>query len=123
MIDAYPLIKDDWNLTSTERLLKEKIRHGISNDKLTQLLQSPTHIYSLVSDEKSDFNVNELPVDVQAALLGAGVDLFYVMTGEFAASDGSIKQQAFEYAISTLPAEQQHELRQRVRELPTGIGH
>ncbi|ECH1172540.1 hypothetical protein FPE53_25560, partial [Salmonella enterica subsp. enterica] len=66
------------------------------------LLQGPTHFCDLLSGNKSDFNINDLPTDVQAALLGAGVDLFYVMTGESAASDGSVKRQAFEYAISAL---------------------
>ncbi|EEG5675017.1 hypothetical protein G3G77_005019 [Salmonella enterica] len=123
MTDVYTHIKNDWNLTSAERLLKEKIRHGISNDLMAQLLQGPTHFCDLLSGNNSDFNINELPIDVQAALLGAGVDLFYVMTGESAASNGSVKQQAFEYAISVLSAEQQHELRQQVCGLPTGIAY
>ncbi|ECA3794666.1 hypothetical protein EKG95_23180 [Salmonella enterica subsp. enterica serovar Aqua] len=87
------------------------------------LLQGPTHFCDLLSSNKSDFNINELPTDVQAALLGAGVDLFYVMTGESAASDSSVKQQAFVYAISALSAAQQHELRQKVYGLPTGTAY
>ncbi|HFE7524635.1 TPA: hypothetical protein ACGAD2_005347 [Salmonella enterica subsp. enterica serovar Newport] len=123
MVDIHPLIKNDWSLTPTERLLKEKIRHRISNDLMAQLLRLPMNFYDLTSKEKTDFNVYELPVDVQAALLGAGVDLFYVITGEFAASDSSVKQLAFEYAISVLSVDQQHVLCQLVRDLPTGIAH
>ncbi|EDR2523025.1 hypothetical protein B7Q40_003700 [Salmonella enterica subsp. enterica serovar Java] len=50
---------------------------------MAQLLQDPTHFRDLLSGN-SDFNINKLPTDVQAAFLGAGVDLFYVMTGESA---------------------------------------
>ncbi|MGG6156971.1 hypothetical protein ACQSFC_25260 [Salmonella enterica] len=48
---------------------------------MAQLLQGPTHFCDLLSGNNCDFNINELPIDVQAALSGAGVDLFYVMTG------------------------------------------
>ncbi|EBC3893814.1 hypothetical protein FPC62_25865 [Salmonella enterica] len=67
---------------------------------MAQLLQGPTHFCDLLSGN-SNFNINELPTDVQAALLGAGVDLFYVMTCESDTSDGSVKQQAFEYAVNS----------------------
>ncbi|EBB7162613.1 hypothetical protein AAG674_002898 [Salmonella enterica] len=122
MTDVQLLIKNDWNLTPTERLFKEKARNGISDERMAQLLQLPTHFWDVVSS-KSDFNIHELPVNVQAALLGDGVDLFYVMTGEFAASDGSVKLRAFEYAISALPTDLQYELHQLVRALPTGIAY
>lgn len=122
MTDVYPHIKNDWNLTSAERLLKEKIRHGISNDLMAQLLRGPTHFCDLLSGNNCDFNINELPIDVQA-VLGAGVDLFYVMMGEFTASNGSVKQQTFEYAISVLSATLQDELRQQVCGFPTGIAY
>ncbi|MDJ6542889.1 hypothetical protein LEC33_24330 [Salmonella enterica] len=111
----------NWN--PAERLFKEKIRHRISNAQMAQLLQGSTYFCDLNSGNKSCFNINKLPVDVQAALLGAGVDFFYVMTGEYAASDGSVKRQAFDYAISTLPTTLQDEFRQQVCGLPTGIAY
>lgn len=88
---------------------------------MAQLLQGPTHFCDLLSGNNCDFNINELPIDVQAALSGAGVDLFYVMTG--GGEMPPVKQQTFEYAISVLSATLQDELRQEVCGFPTGIAY
>ncbi|EPZ4371118.1 hypothetical protein ACXMSV_002765 [Salmonella enterica subsp. salamae serovar 42:b:e,n,x,z15] len=104
-----------------ERLLREKKRLGISDERMAELLGLDAYFYYLVSDEKPDFRVYELSERVQIELLRAGVDLFYVMTGESRDSSDALKWHAFNYAISDLPPEKQQELFQVIGDVPKGF--
>ncbi|EAO1992697.1 hypothetical protein E0G79_23410 [Salmonella enterica] len=104
-----------------ERLLREKKRLGISDERMAELLGLDAYFYYLVSDEKPDFRVYELSERVQIELLRAGVDLFYVMTGESRDSSDALKWHAFNYAISDLPPEKQQELFQVIGNVPKGF--
>ncbi|EIW2893272.1 hypothetical protein MB878_004842, partial [Salmonella enterica] len=75
-------LKSDWDLTATERILKEKKRLGISDGQMAKILGLHIYFYYLIADEKPDFKVYEMSGEVQAALDNAGFDLFYVLTGE-----------------------------------------
>ncbi|EHW7085903.1 hypothetical protein K2U01_004593, partial [Salmonella enterica] len=74
--------KSDWDLTATERLLKEKKRLGLSDEEMAKILGLDSYFYYVVADEKPDFKVYEMSGEVQAALDNAGFDLFYILTGE-----------------------------------------
>ncbi|EGL6630120.1 hypothetical protein IMT69_002116 [Salmonella enterica] len=117
------MLSNDWWLSAMERLLREKKRLGISDDKMADMLGLDVYFYYLVSDEKPDFRVYELSERVQIELLYAGVDLFYVMTGESRDSSDALKWHAFNYAISELPPEKQQELLQVVGDVPKGFMH
>lgn len=106
-----------------ERLLREKKRLGISDERMAELLGLDAYFYYLVSDEKPDFRVYELSERVQIELLRAGVDLFYVMTGESRDSSDALKWHAFNYAISDLLPEKQQELFQVIGDVPKDFMH
>ncbi|EBZ4590197.1 hypothetical protein EBD92_14670 [Salmonella enterica subsp. enterica serovar Hato] len=115
------MLSNDWGLSAMERLLREKKRLGISDERMAELLGLDAYFYYLVSDEKPDFRVYELSERVQIELLRAGVDLFYVMTGESRDSSDALKWHAFNYAISDLPPEKQQELFQVIGNVPKGF--
>ncbi|EEM6846004.1 hypothetical protein DFQ87_03530 [Salmonella enterica subsp. enterica serovar Montevideo] len=115
------ILSNDWGLSAMERLLREKKRLGISDERMAELLGLDAYFYYLVSDEKPDFRVYELSERVQIELLRAGVDLFYVMTGESRDSSDALKWHAFNYAISDLPPEKQQELFQVIGNVPKGF--
>ncbi|EAP7475949.1 hypothetical protein FHA84_22715 [Salmonella enterica subsp. enterica] len=115
------MLSNDWGLSAMERLLREKKRLGISDERMAELLGLDAYFYYLVSDEKPDFRVYELSERVQIELLRAGVDLFYVMTGESRDSSDALKWHAFNYAISDLPPEKQQELFQVIGDVPKGF--
>lgn len=117
------MLSNDWGLSAMERLLREKKRLGISDERMAELLGLDAYFYYLVSDEKPDFRVYELSERVQIELLRAGVDLFYVMTGESRDSSDALKWHAFNYAISDLPPEKQQELFQVIGDVPKGFMH
>ncbi|HAT1685151.1 TPA: hypothetical protein I8Y21_005984 [Klebsiella oxytoca] len=117
------ILSNDWGLSSMERLLREKKRLGISDDKMADMLGLDAYFYYLVSDEKPDFRVYELSEQTQISLLRAGIDLFYVMTGESRDSSDALKWHAFNYAISDLSPEKQQELLQMVGDVPKGFAH
>lgn len=117
------MLSNDWGLSAMERLLREKKRLGISDERMAELLGIDAYFYYLVSDEKPDFRVYELSERVQIELLRAGVDLFYVMTGESRDSSDALKWHAFNYAISDLPHEKQQELFQVIGDVPKGFMH
>lgn len=117
------MLSNDWGLSAMERLLREKKRLGISDERMAELLGIDAYFYYLVSDEKPDFRVYELSERVQIELLRAGVDLFYVMTGESRDSSDALKWHAFNYAISDLPPEKQQELFQVIGDVPKGFMH
>ncbi|ECU9383728.1 hypothetical protein CKQ16_10290 [Salmonella enterica subsp. enterica serovar Newport] len=117
------MLSNDWGLSAMERLLREKKRLGISDERMAELLGLDAYFYYLVSDEKPDFRVYEMSEQVQIKLLRAGVDLFYVMTGESRDSDDALKLHAFNYAISDLSPEKQQELRQMIGNVPKGFVH
>ncbi|HGA9033463.1 TPA: hypothetical protein ACIT51_000127 [Salmonella enterica subsp. enterica serovar Java] len=104
-----------------ERLLREKKRLGISDERMAELLGLDAYFYYLVSDEKPDFRVYELSERVQIELLRAGVDLFYVMTGESRDSSDALKWHAFRYAISDLPPEKRQVLLEAIGDVPKGF--
>ncbi|HCM1915231.1 TPA: hypothetical protein N3A33_001092 [Salmonella enterica subsp. salamae serovar 28:r:e,n,z15] len=108
-------LNSDWDLTAMARLLKEKNRLDISNARMAKMLGLEPYFYSLVSDEKPDFKVYELPGEVLAALDSAGVDLFYVMTGEYSGDNYEIMLEAFDYAIADLSLEKQDDMRELVQ--------
>ncbi|HAU2961034.1 TPA: hypothetical protein JC757_004972 [Salmonella enterica subsp. diarizonae] len=115
------ILSNDWGVSAMERLLREKKRLGISDERMAELLGLDAYFYYLVSDEKPDFRVYELSERVQIELLRAGVDLFYVMTGESRDSSDALKWHAFNYAISDLPPEKQQELFQVIGNVPKGF--
>ncbi|HAF2160549.1 TPA: hypothetical protein G8N56_002051 [Salmonella enterica] len=115
------MLSNDWGLSAMERLLREKKRLGISDERMAELLGLDAYFYYLVSDEKPDFRVYELSERVQIELLRAGVDLFYVMTGESRDSSDALKWHAFNYAISDLSPEKQQELFQVIGDVPKGF--
>ncbi|ECG8630020.1 hypothetical protein MMG36_002369 [Salmonella enterica subsp. enterica serovar Newport] len=117
------MLSNDWGLSAMERLLREKKRLGISDERMAELLGLDAYFYYLVSDEKPDFRVYELSERVQIELLRAGVDLFYVMTGESRDSSDALKWHAFNYAISDLPPEKQQELFQVIGDVPKDFMH
>ncbi|EBH8587061.1 hypothetical protein R7725_004391 [Salmonella enterica] len=106
--------KSDWDLTATERILKEKKRLGISDGRMAEILGLTPYFYDLVSDEKPDFKVYEMAEDVQVALDKAGFDLFYILTGEHNSDNYEIMREAFEYAIADLSLDDQDDVRERV---------
>lgn len=75
----------------------------------------------MLADEEPDVRVYELSERVQIELLRAGVDLFYVMTGESRDSSDALKWHAFDYVISDLPPEKQQELFQVIGDVPKGF--
>ncbi|EHJ3657712.1 hypothetical protein J9T75_002931 [Salmonella enterica] len=103
--------KKDWDLTATERLLKEKKRLGISDDEMAKIPGLDSYFYYVVADEKPDFKVYEMSGEVQAALDNAGFDLFYVMTGEYRSENYERMLEAFDYAIQELPLDDQDDIR------------
>lgn len=103
--------KSDWDLTATERLLKEKKRLGLSDGQMAKILGLHIYFYYLIADEKPDFKVYEMSGDVQAALDNAGFDLFYVLTGEYRSENYERMLEAFDYAIQELPPEEQDNIR------------
>lgn len=117
------MLSNDWGLSAMERLLREKKRLGISDERMAELLGLDAYFYYLVSDEKPDFRVYELSERVQIELLRAGVDLFYVMTGESRDSSDALKWHAFDYVISDLPPEKQQELFQVIGDVPKDFMH
>ncbi|EMW3785874.1 hypothetical protein AAE115_001506 [Salmonella enterica] len=106
--------KSDWDLTATERILKEKKRLGISDERMAEILGLTPYFYDLVSDEKPDFKVYEMAEDVQAALDKAGFDLFYILTGEYNSDNYEIMLEAFDYALADLPLDEQGDMRELV---------
>ncbi|EMG6375240.1 hypothetical protein V5I26_004218 [Salmonella enterica subsp. diarizonae serovar 11:k:z53] len=104
--------KSDWDLTATERLLKEKKRLGLSDEKMAKILGLDSYFYYVVADEKPDFKVYEMSGEVQAALDNAGFDLFYILTGENNSENYEIMLSAFSYAIADLPVDEQIEMRE-----------
>lgn len=107
-------LKSDWDLTATERILKEKKRLGISDERMTEILGLTPYFYDLVSDEKPDFKVYEMAEDVQVALDKAGFDLFYILTGEHNSDNYEIMLEAFDYAIADLSLDEQDDIRELV---------
>lgn len=106
--------KSDWDLTATERILKEKKRLGISDGRMAEILGLTPYFYDLVSDEKPDFKVYEMAEDVQVALDKAGFDLFYILTGEHNSDNYEIMREAFDYALADLPLDEQGDMRELV---------
>ncbi|EJB4183822.1 hypothetical protein MTZ84_000616 [Salmonella enterica] len=104
--------KSDWDLTATERILKEKKRLGISDGRMAEILGLTPYFYDLVSDEKPDFKVYEMAEDVQVALDKAGLDLFYILTGEHNGDNYEIMLEAFDYALADLPLDEQGDMRE-----------
>lgn len=104
--------KSDWDLTATERILKEKKRLGISDGRMAEILGLTPYFYDLVSDEKPDFKVYEMAEDVQVALDKAGFDLFYILTGEHNGDNYEIMLEAFDYALADLPLDEQGDMRE-----------
>ncbi|HGB5308486.1 TPA: hypothetical protein ACIVON_002879 [Salmonella enterica subsp. enterica serovar Poona] len=107
-------LKSDWDLTATERILKEKKRLGISEERMAEILGLTPYFYDLVSDEKPDFKVYEMAEEVQVALDKAGFDLFYILTGEHNCDNYEIMLEAFEYAIADLSLDDQDDVRELV---------
>ncbi|EDQ6553159.1 hypothetical protein S675_001264 [Salmonella enterica subsp. enterica] len=107
-------INRDWDLTATERILKEKKRLGISDGRMAEILGLTPYFYDLVSDEKPDFKVYEMAEDVQVALDKAGFDLFYILTGEHNSDNYEIMRKAFDYALADLPLDEQGDMRELV---------
>ncbi|EBP3410376.1 hypothetical protein PG39_02325 [Salmonella enterica subsp. diarizonae] len=105
-------INRDWDLTATERLLKEKKRLRISDGRMAAILGIHVYFYYLITNEKPDFKVYELSGRIQAALDDAGFDLFYVMTGEYNSGNYEIMLEAFDYAIADLPPDEQDDIRE-----------
>ncbi|HGA5503395.1 TPA: hypothetical protein ACISZU_000171 [Salmonella enterica subsp. enterica serovar Potsdam] len=117
------ILSNDWGLSAMERLLREKARLGISDERMADMLGLDAYFYYLVSDEKPDFRVYELSEQTQISLLRAGIDLFYVMTGESRDSDDALKLHAFRYAISDLPPEKRQALLEAIGDVPKGFAH
>ncbi|EBV0925930.1 hypothetical protein RBW71_001051 [Salmonella enterica] len=109
-----PSPKGDWDLNSTKRLLKEKMRLGISDERMANMLGLHPHFYRLLCDEKPDIKIYELPGDILATLDNNGIDLFYVMTGEHSSDNYEIMLDAFNYSIQELPLDKQDEVRELV---------
>lgn len=107
-------LNSDWDLTATERILKEKKRLGISDGRMAEILGLTPYFYDLVSDEKPDFKVYEMVEDVQVALDKAGFDLFYILTGEHNSDNYEIMRKAFDYALACLPLNEQGDMRELV---------
>ncbi len=107
-------LNSDWDLTATERILKEKKRLGISEERMAEILGLTPYFYDLVSDEKPDFKVYEMAEEVQVALDKAGFDLFYILTGEHNCDNYEIMLEAFEYAIADLSLDDQDDVRELV---------
>ncbi|EKG9614499.1 hypothetical protein O5P98_004328 [Salmonella enterica] len=105
-------LNSDWDLTATERILKEKKRLGISDGRMAEILGLTPYFYDLVSDEKPDFKVYEMAEDVRVALDKAGFDLFYILTGEYSSDNYEIMLEAFDYAIADLPLDEQGDIRE-----------
>ncbi|EEG5392176.1 hypothetical protein G3D91_002572 [Salmonella enterica subsp. enterica] len=106
--------KSDWDLTATERILKERKRLGISDGRMAEILGLTPYLYDLVSDEKPDFKVYEMAEEVQVALDKAGFDLFYILTGEHNSDNYEIMLEAFDYAIADLSLDEQDDIRELV---------
>lgn len=103
--------KSDWDLTATERLLKEKKRLGLSDSQMAKILGRHIYFYYLIADEKPDFKVYEMSGEVQAALDNAGFDLFYLMAGEYRSDNYELMLKAFDYSIAELPLDEQDYIR------------
>ncbi|EBS4547757.1 hypothetical protein J9N36_004438 [Salmonella enterica] len=103
--------KSDWDLTATERLLKEKKRLGLSDGQMAKILGRNIYFYYLIAEERPDFKVYEIPGEAQAALDNANFDLFYLMTGEYRSDNYELMLKAFNYAISELPPDEQNDVR------------
>lgn len=114
---------NDWDLPVMTRLLKEQKRLGLSDEFMANSLELSDYQYSLVAEEKPDFSVHMLPDMVLKRLYMAGVDLFYVMTGETKDSHDALKWSAFEYAIADLPPDEQDTLRGLIENMPKGYEH
>ncbi|EDW6064288.1 hypothetical protein YT14_002406 [Salmonella enterica subsp. enterica serovar Oslo] len=106
--------KSDWDLTSIKRLLKEKMRLGISDERMANMLGLHPYFYRLLCDEKPNIKIYELPGDILVALDNNGVDIFYVMTGEYNSDNYEIMLDAFNYSIQELSLDKQDEVRELV---------
>lgn len=114
---------NDWDLPVMTRLLKEQKRLGLSDEFMAKSLELSDYQYSLVAEEKPDFRIHMLPDMALKRLYMAGVDLFYVMTGETKDSHDALKWSAFEYAIADLSLDEQDALRGLIENMPKGYEH
>lgn len=104
-------LKNDWDLTATDRLLKEKKRLGLSDGQMAKILGLHIYFCYIIADEKSVFKLYKMSGEIQAALDNAGFDLFYVMTGEYRSDNYELMLEAFDYAIQELPPDEQGDIR------------
>ncbi|EFQ2780296.1 hypothetical protein HZX58_002369 [Salmonella enterica subsp. enterica serovar Durban] len=104
-------LKNDWDLTATDRLLKEKKRLGLSDGQMAKILGLHIYFYYIIADEKPVFKLYKMSGEIQAALDNAGFDLFYVMTGEYRSDSYELMLEAFDYAIQELPPDEQGDIR------------
>ncbi|MBE8611507.1 hypothetical protein CYG68_03640 [Morganella morganii] len=114
---------NEWDLPAMTRLLKEQKRLGLSDKFMADSLELSEYHFSLVAEEKPDFKMHMLPNEMLRRLYEAGIDLFYVMTGETKGSDNALKWSAFEYAIADLPLDEQDALRGLIEDMPKGYEH
>ncbi|EBG1930298.1 hypothetical protein FH551_22400 [Salmonella enterica] len=103
-------LKSDWDLTATERLLKEKKRLGLSDGQMAKILGLHIYFYYIIAYEKPVFKLYKMSGEIQAALDNAGFDLFYVMTGEYRSDNYELMLEAFDYAIQELPLDEQGDI-------------
>ncbi|EDW1731996.1 hypothetical protein S726_004132 [Salmonella enterica subsp. enterica] len=104
-------LKNDWDLTATDRLLKEKKRLGLSDGQMAKILGLHIYFYYIIADEKLVFKLYKMSGEIQAALDNAGFDLFYVMTGEYRSDNYELMLEAFDYAIQELSPDEQGDIR------------
>ncbi|EAB9446472.1 hypothetical protein CSU32_19670 [Salmonella enterica subsp. diarizonae] len=104
-------LKNDWDLTATDRLLKEKKRLGLSDGQMAKILGLHIYFCYIIADDKSVFKLYKMSGEIQAALDNAGFDLFYVMTGEYRSDNYELMLEAFDYAIQELPPDEQGDIR------------
>ncbi|ECR0935194.1 hypothetical protein HYA09_001519 [Salmonella enterica] len=110
-------LNSDWDLTATERTLKEKKRLGVSDGRMAEILGLTPYLYDLMCDEKPDFKVYEMAEEVQVALNKSGFDLFYILTGEHDSDNYEIMLEAFDHAIADLPLDEQDDMREFVESI------
>ncbi|EOZ4302399.1 hypothetical protein ACQLSH_001722 [Salmonella enterica] len=57
-------LKSDWDLTATERLLKEQKRLGLSDGQMAKILGLHIYFYYIIADEKPVFKLYKMSEEI-----------------------------------------------------------